>query len=77
MTVEIMVNPYIWAWLLQTKRVVTTAHKEQGKAVIYAHFVIRVVLKAVLYYKNEALQFKKCVWTLCVKAFKRTLSCSF
>jgi len=25
---------------------------------MYAHFVIRVVLKAVLYYKDEALQLK-------------------
>jgi len=40
---------------------------------MYAHFVLRVILKAVLYYKN---QFKKCVWVLCVEAFKRTLSCS-
>jgi len=32
-----------------------TAHKEQGKAVMYAHFVIRVILKAVLYYKNEVI----------------------
>jgi len=55
---------------------VITGHKEQGKAVIYAHFVIRVVLKAVFYYKNEVLQFKKCVWALRVEAFTRTLSCS-
>jgi len=53
------------------------AHKEQVKAVMYAHFVIIVVLKAVLYYKHEALLFKKYVWTLHVKAFKRTLRCSF
>jgi len=35
-----------------------TACKEQGKAVMYVHFVIRVVLKAVLYYKDEVFQFK-------------------
>jgi len=53
-----------------------TARKEQGKAVMYAHFVIRIVLEAMLYYKDEALQFKKCMWALQVEAFKRTLSCS-
>jgi len=53
-----------------------TARKEQDKAIMYAHFVIRVILKAVLYYKDEALQFKRSVWALRVKAFKRTLSYS-
>jgi len=55
---------------------VKTAYKEQGKVIMYVHFVIRVVLKAVLYYKDETLQFKKYVWALCVEAFKSTLSCS-
>jgi len=53
-----------------------TACKEQGKPIMYTHFVIRVILKAVLYCKNEVLQFKKCMWALHVEAFKRTLSCS-
>jgi len=47
-----------------------TALKGQGKATMNVHFVIRVVLKVVLQYKDEALQFKKCVWVLCVEALK-------
>jgi len=38
-----------------------TACKEQSKAIMYAHFVISVILKAVLYYEIEVLQFKKYV----------------
>jgi len=45
-----------------------TAPKGQGKTVM-EFFVITVVLKAVFYYKDEALQFKKCVWAFRVKAF--------
>jgi len=39
-----------WAWPSKTKRIVKTARKEQGKAVVNGHFfmIIRVVLKAVL-----------------------------
>jgi len=43
-----MANPYIWwVWPLQTKRVMKTARKEQGEAIMDIYFV-RVVLKAVL-----------------------------
>jgi len=50
------------------KHVMKTARKGQGKAVMYAHFVISR-FKAMLYYKNKALQFKKFVWALRVEAF--------
>jgi len=58
------------------KGVVKTAHKEQGKGVMDVHFVIRVILNAVLWFKDKVLQFKKCVLALCIKAFKRTVDCS-
>jgi len=48
----------------------------QGKAVMDVSFVIRVVSKAMLYYKDKALQFKKCMWELHVKVFKRTFPCN-
>jgi len=52
------------------------ASKKQGKAVMDVPFVIRVILKAMLWYKDEMLQFKKYIWALHVEVFKRTLSCS-
>jgi len=59
MAVEVVANPYLVGLRgLCKMRVVKTTHKEQGKAVMYARFVIRVVLRAVLYYKDKALQFK-------------------
>jgi len=45
-----------------------TAHKEQGKVVMDVSFVIRVVLKAVLKFKDELLQCKKCVLR-CLKKY--------
>jgi len=48
--------------------------KGQGKAII--DISLLQVLKAVLWYKDEALQFKKFVWALHVKVFKKTFSCS-
>ena len=45
-----------------------TALKGQGKTVMDISFVITVVLKAVLCYKDKVLQFKKCVG-IGVKAF--------
>ena len=35
------------------------AKRDQGKAVLNVPFVVRVILTAVLYYRNEALQFQK------------------
>jgi len=35
-----------------------TAHKEQSKAAMNVSFVIRVILKAMLQYKDKTLQFK-------------------
>jgi len=46
-----------------------TTHKEQGKAVIYTHFVIRVVLKAVLYYKMKCFSIK----SVCGRCVSRCL----
>jgi len=49
MAVEVVINPYSWwAWPLQTKCVMKTACKRQGKALMNGSYVIRVVLKAVL-----------------------------
>jgi len=53
-----------------------TTRKEQGKAIMDVSFVMRVILKAVLQYKDKVLQFKKYMWALHVEVFKRTLSCS-
>jgi len=59
MAVEVVANPYSWwVWSLLTKHVVRTERKDQGKAMIDFSFVIRVVLKAVLEYKDKALHLK-------------------
>jgi len=52
------------------KLMVKTAHKEQGIMVMDVSFGIRVILKAVFWYKDKVLQFKKCVWVLSVEVRK-------